>query len=101
MDLHVPEIVRRKALNAGAERWLDDLPDLVAGLERDWSITVGSTFGDSTEAYVAEATTDMGEPAVLKLIVPRDGEAAGNEITALRLADADGCVRLLRHDRDR
>jgi streptomycin 6-kinase len=101
VDLDVPEVVRRKARGAGAERWLDDLPDLVACLERDWSITAGSAFGDSTEAYVAEATTETGEAAVLKLIVPRHGEAARHEITALRLADGDGCVRLLRSDHDR
>ncbi len=45
-----------------------------------------------------EATFDDGEPAVLKLLVPRDGNAASNEITVLRLADGAGCVRLLRHD---
>jgi streptomycin 6-kinase len=101
VDLDVPEVVRRKARVAGAERWLEELPDLVAGLGREWSITVGAAFGDSTEAYVAQATTETGEAAVLKLVVPRDGEAAGREITALRLADGDGCVRLLRHDRDR
>jgi streptomycin 6-kinase len=101
VDLDVPDVVRRKARAAGAERWLDELPRLVNGLERDWSITIGAAFGDSTEAYVAEATTETGEAAVLKLIVPRDGEAAGHEITALQLADADGCVPLLRHDRDR
>jgi streptomycin 6-kinase len=101
VDLDVPGVVRRKARAAGADRWLDELPRLVAGLERDWSITIGSAFGDSTEAYVAEATTETGEAAVLKLIVPRDGEAAAHEITALRLAHGGGCVRLLRHDRDR
>ena len=34
----------------------------------------------------------------MKLLVPRDGEAARNEITVLRLADGNGCVRLLRSD---
>jgi streptomycin 6-kinase len=101
VDLHIPEPVRRKALNAGGGHWLKQLPGLVADLEREWSITVGAGFADSTEAYVAEATTQTGERVVLKLIVPRDGEAAAHEITALRLADGDGCVRLLRHDERR
>ncbi len=69
----------------------------MATLEREWMITVGATFSDATEAYVAEVTTVDGKPAVLKLIVPRDANA-GNEITVLRLADGDGCVRLLRDD---
>jgi len=36
---------------------------------------------------------------VLKLMIPRAAiDAAGHEITALRLADGEGCVRLLRAD---
>jgi streptomycin 6-kinase len=101
VEIDVPEVVRRKAVLAGAEDWLRSLPELVAALERDWSITVAAAFPDSTEAYVAAATTAAGQPAVLKLIVPRDGDAARHEITVLRLADGQGCVRLLRDDPDR
>jgi streptomycin 6-kinase len=46
---------------------------------------------------VAEA----GPASVLKLMIPRDGDHARNEITVLRLAGGDGCVRLLRADQDR
>jgi streptomycin 6-kinase len=35
---------------------------------------------------------------VLKVVIPRDTDAARNEITALRLADGDGCAQLLRAD---
>jgi len=94
----VPEVVRQKALAAGADRWLDDLPRLVASVERDWGIAVGTAYGDSTEAFVAKATCESGTAAVLKLIVPRDGDAAANEIAALRLTRGEGCVRLLRDD---
>jgi streptomycin 6-kinase len=93
----VPPVVRNKALAAGAADWLDELPGLVAGLERDWGITVGPPYPDATEAFVAQA-----RPAsVLKLMIPRDGDHARNEITVLRLAGGDGCVRLLRADQDR
>jgi hypothetical protein len=37
----IPAVVRSKALAAGATQWIHDLPDLVASLEQDWSITVG------------------------------------------------------------
>ena len=94
-------MVRNKALAAGAESWLRDLPDLVAFLEREWALTVGPAFGDATEAFVAAATLADGTPAVVKLVVPRDFGAAGHEITALRLAGGDGCARLLRADEDR
>jgi streptomycin 6-kinase len=73
-------------------------PGLVEDLERDWSIRVGRPCPDSTEAFVARATLGDGTPAVLKLMIPRAIDAAGQEITALRLADGDGCVRLLHAD---
>ena len=51
MTFDVPAVVRRKARNAGAEHWLDVLPDLLQSLERDWLIRVGTPFEDATEAY--------------------------------------------------
>ena len=102
----VRDVVRNKALAAGAGEWLRDLPDLVASLERDWSISVGRAYEDPTEAFVAEATLADGTPAVLKLHIPRAGRHAENEITVLRLSGAGnrtvdgtgGCVRLLDAD---
>jgi streptomycin 6-kinase len=99
-NVDVPEVVRAKALQAGAGAWLAELPDLVAELEREWGITVGRAYDDPTEAYVAEAVLADGTPAVLKLLVPRPGQAA-DEITVLRLADGAGCVRLLASDAGR
>ncbi len=42
-----------------------------------------------------------GPGAVLKLMIPRPGDHARNEITVLRLAGGDGCARLLRADEAR
>lgn len=95
--MEVPEVVRAKALAVGAGAWLVGLPDLVAALEGEWGISVGEHFADGTEAYVAAADL-AGTPAVLKLCIPRDLDAARREITVLRLADGDGCAALLRHD---
>jgi streptomycin 6-kinase len=97
--VEVPEVVRNKALAAGATAWLDGLPELVAGLERDWDITVGAPFADGTEAYVAAATRADGTEAVLKLCIPRELDAARREIAVLR--QASGCVALLADDVDR
>jgi streptomycin 6-kinase len=93
--------VRSKALAVNQARWLEELPALVAGLERDWSIVVGRPYDDATEAFVAQAACDDGTPAVLKLLVPRSGDAVNNEITFLRIANGEGCVRLLREDAGR
>ncbi|WP_219416581.1 aminoglycoside phosphotransferase family protein [Pseudonocardia nigra] len=46
---------------------------------------------------MAEAMRADGAPAVLKLLVPRPGQAA-DEITVLRLAGGSGCVRLVESD---
>ncbi|MEV0134382.1 aminoglycoside phosphotransferase family protein [Dactylosporangium sp. NPDC050688] len=94
----LPATVRAKAEAAGAHEWLRGLSQLVAGIEEDWAVRVGRVYPDATEALVADVTTADGSPAVLKLIVPRHGDAAVNEITVLRLAGGDGCARLLRHD---
>jgi streptomycin 6-kinase len=99
--IDVPEVVRNKAAALDARDWLAALPDLVASVEADWGVTVGRTYGDATEAYVADAVLDDGTPAVLKLLVPRSNDAAQHEITVLRLANGEGCVRLLRDDAER
>jgi streptomycin 6-kinase len=93
--------VRNKAAAAGADSWLDALALLVSDLEAEWSLTVGSAFGDATEAFVARVELADGTPAVLKLLVPRSSSEARNEITVLRLAAGSGCVRLLRSDETR
>jgi streptomycin 6-kinase len=96
--IEIPEVVRRKALVAGADAWLGELPALVARFERDWEFRVGAAFTDATEAFVAPVRLHDGTRAVIKLIVPRDGNAARNEIAVLRLANGDGCAELLRAD---
>ncbi len=98
MTVVVPAVVRNEAVARGAEAWLDELPALVRGLEDEWDLSVGRTYPDATEAFVAEATLGDGTPAVLKVPVPRSGGAARHEITVLRLAGGEGCARLLRHD---
>ncbi len=101
MSLVIPETVRRKAYVAGATAWLDALPSLVGDLEAEWSITVGPTFPDATEALVASAMSADGTPVVLKLMLPRAGDAAAHEIAVLRLANGSGCAQLLRSDATR
>jgi streptomycin 6-kinase len=95
--LRVPEVVRAKARQAGAEDWLDGLPGLVTALEQRWGVTAGEPYDGATEAWVAPA----GEGAVLKLMIPRAGDHARNEITALRLAGGTGLARLIDSDVDK
>lgn len=94
----VPAVVRNKALAVGAEKWLENLPQLVADIEREWSITVGAPYPDPTEAFVARATMADGTPAVLKLMIDRPTGDARNEITVLDLTNGEGCAELYRSD---
>jgi streptomycin 6-kinase len=96
--VEVPDAVRAKALTNGASAWLDALPSLVSGLTQEWGCTVGTVYPDATEAYVVGVALGDGTPAVLKLMIPRAADYAAHEITVLRLAGGDGCVRLLRYD---
>ncbi|HSM65958.1 MAG TPA: hypothetical protein VK860_06615 [Ilumatobacteraceae bacterium] len=56
----LPVVVRNKAIAAGAAWWIDALAEIVAGLEHEWSITVGRPFDEGTEAFVAEAAMASG-----------------------------------------
>ncbi len=97
----VPEAVHKHAIAGGHQDWLEQLPELVAELEREWSIMVGRSYDGGNEAFVADASLADGSGAVLKVCIPRDDDGARNEITVLRLADGDGCARLLRSDLSR
>ena len=92
--LIIPDILRRHAAAAGAEAWLDELPAVVRHLEQRWNITAGGPFPGATEAYVAEAATVDGQAVVVKVLLPSNPGAARHEITALRLADGQGCAAL-------
>lgn len=94
----VPEVVRRKALAAGADGWLAGIDDLVASLAARWSLTLGPELGGGTEAIVLEVTQADGSPAVLKLLVPQADDVAVHEVAVLRHAGGGGCVRLLDAD---
>ena len=96
--IEVSQVVRNKAIAVGAVSWLEEIPLLIAKYEHEWGFAVGRSFQGGTEAYVAEANMHNGREAVLKLVVPRDGDAASNEITVLRLAGGEGCAELLRAD---
>ena len=90
-----------RALGAAGEAWLAELPGLLAGLEADWSVTVGARLDGGHTAYVAEAVTRDGTPVVLKVSVPPgvDGFTPfGRQLAALQLAGGDPYARLIRYD---
>ncbi|HEY6635709.1 MAG TPA: aminoglycoside phosphotransferase family protein [Acidimicrobiia bacterium] len=101
MVIEIPPVVRNKALVAGVEQWLEEVDALVADLASEWEFTPRRVFPDASEALVLTVDLVGGTPAVLKLMIPRQGDHAENEISVLRLVDGDGCPRLLRWDVER
>jgi streptomycin 6-kinase len=99
--IEIPRVVLNKARLAGASHWISALPALIRDLENEWSLSVGRTYQDATEAFVAEVSLADGDSAVLKVLVPRDDDAARNEIEVLRRAAGAGCATLLRSDAER
>jgi streptomycin 6-kinase len=90
-----------RALGVAGEAWLAALPGLLADLEADWLVTVGAVLEGGNAAYVAEAVTRDGTPAVLKVPVP--AEAGGftpfeRQLAALQLAGGDPYAGLIRYD---
>ncbi|GAA1710409.1 streptomycin 6-kinase [Kribbella yunnanensis] len=96
MSLHIPDQVRRTVTASGNESWLDEVPAVVDSLAREWSLVIGPSFSGGLAALVVEATLVDGTAAVLKIGVP--GRDLEPEAIALRLADGEGCARLLRED---
>lgn len=99
--LDIPDEVRNKVIADGNTPWLDELPLVVESLAQEWSLTIGATLRGGHAALVVEATLADGTTAVLKVGVPGTRRDLTFEATALRLADGDGCARLLRVDLDR
>lgn len=97
----VPEFVRQRVLHLGqrGERWLAELPDVIAHLERAWSITVGQALTGGTGSYVTRVRTAEGDDAILKIAIPEVGFA--DELRVLESAQGHGYVRLLAEDRER
>jgi streptomycin 6-kinase len=96
----VPRFVRQRVLHLGrrGEQWLAELPNVIAQLERAWSLTVGRALAGGTGSFVAPARTAEGD-AILKIAIPEVGFA--DELRVLESAQGHGYVLLLTADRER
>ena len=83
------------------EQWLDSLPNLISGIEQDWSIAVGAPFPAIEFNYVAEAVDSNGYSAVIKISPPFDNTEIYSEAKFLQVLNGRGTVELLAQDRTR
>jgi streptomycin 6-kinase len=96
VSLDVPDQVRKTVIADGNGSWLDELPGVVDSLAQEWSLVIGASLAGGHAALAAEVTLPDGTPAVLKIGVP--GRDIGPEAVVLRLANGEGCARLLGED---
>ncbi|HEY3754401.1 MAG TPA: phosphotransferase [Pseudonocardiaceae bacterium] len=97
----VPALVRQKALSRGeaGRQWLAELPDLLADLRQEWSLTLLDPLTGGSAAYVVRVRTADHQDAVVKLPIP--GDDIAGQVRTIRDANGHGYVTLLAHDEQR
>lgn len=78
--------------------WLNDLPTTIRELEEQWSLSVDAPFPTGEYNFVAPATLDCGELAVIKIAPPFETNEIIGEAAFLRHRDGNGAVDLLEED---
>lgn len=98
----IPEVTRRRASNLGeaGRAWLSGLDGDIRALSAEWELAVGPVLHGGSEAFVAEATTAEGDPAVLKVGLP-GSESGRQEARVLLSAGGQGYAGIYRHDERR
>lgn len=99
LSFPVPDIVRRRAIGEGQPGvdWLASLDDLLAGLERDWGLTIGQALRGGSAAFVAPAKDGAGKSFIIKVAIPTTG-GGHREGDLLAAANGKGYARLVRRD---
>jgi streptomycin 6-kinase len=94
----VENITRVCGARGGA--WLDELPEIVCTLERDWKIAVDRPFAGLSYNYVAPAVDESGISVVIKIGLPIDDGEIYSEADYLRCKNGNGAVRLLNENKE-
>jgi streptomycin 6-kinase len=94
--ISVPEYLEQTAARDPAVReWLGCLPQIVAGLARRWSLSVGEPFQPGGQcSWTAPATDGSGAALVLKVAFRFPGGEERDEAAGLRAWGGNGAVRL-------
>ncbi len=101
MNVFIPTTLQQQILEFGAEgtQWLNDLPERIAALEREWRFRTGPALDHGgCVSWVAPVELEDGSEAMLKIGIPHD--EARFEAEALRFLDGQGTVRLLHASED-
>ncbi len=80
------------------ERWLNDLPNLIAVISEKWSLSIEQSFPNLSYNYVAPCVCADGTNAVLKIGYTEENSILSGEAKFLNLIDGNGAVKLLQFD---
>ena len=90
---------RAETLGPVGSAWAAGLPDQLAALAQQWSLTLGRPLPGGSTSYVVSARNADGRDVVLKLVLPASDLA--DQVAALRNAQGRGYAQLLAYDPDR
>jgi streptomycin 6-kinase len=89
------------AFREDGRRWIDDLPQIIGEIERNWSVKIEKPFPNLSYHYVAPCVFKTGGEAVVKIGFPGEKTTTFNEIKMLEFLKGEGVCKLLGFDEKR
>lgn len=89
------------AFREEGRRWIEDLPEIIGEIERNWSLEIEKPFPNLSYHYVAPCVFKTGGEAVVKIGFPGEKTTTYNEIKMLEFLDGEGVCKLLGFDEKR
>ena len=86
---------------AKGEKWLEDLPNMLAEICEKWSLQIDKVFPNLSYNFVASCVNENGEKYVLKTSVPEENAPIIYEKRALEAFDGKGAVKVIKFDKKR
>ena len=86
---------------AKGTEWLAKLPEIIAAIEREWSLVVRPPYKNLSYHFVAPCELKNGGEAVLKIGYPEESSPIFNEAETLKLYAGCGAVEFLKLDSNR
>lgn len=86
---------------AKGDKWLTNLPEIVAEIAEKWSLEIGQVFTNLSFNFVAQCVDETGEKYVLKVGVPEKDSPIMFENRALKSFGGKGAVKVVKFDKAR
>lgn len=100
----LPDKFKQNILGLHAEKgeqWLDNLPNLIAEISKNWLLSVEKPFPKLSYNFVAPCICADGTEAVLKIGYNEENSIIFSEAKFLKLLGGKGAVKLLQFDQRR